>query len=574
MFSENLTSGKKGIRYRQLLAAVFLFFLAGMSLRAGEAEGVETNEPVQPGQKHPARTKEDSVKAVANLKYKIDMLLANKCLNNASYAVGVYSLDKDSYLYAKNIDKLLTPASTTKLFWGFSSLMSLGPDFLVKTQACLEAQAGSDGVVRGNVYLVGHGDALLSISDLERLAEELHRHGVTKIEGNICADGSYFDGVTDRVKYSGDREVVEPVGPVSALSIQKNEVTVLVSSGSIPGKHVNVQIVPANDAFVKIVNATVSGGGRKVKKKSSAAIETQGDENIENEIDADNYEIMAGDQEYPDLALRGKKSRAAASGTAGISVQTRIGEDGRQVFIISGTLPPNQTRSYAFPIRNPEIIAAGTFKERLEAVGIKVTGKVISAALPDGKGHVLGEFGRPLSDLLMVVNKFSNNYIAEHVFKILGAQSGGHKDNGSKSREVFRKLNDSMHLKCASCRLNDGSGLSRRNAVTAESMIRMLSIAKKSRISKVLDTTLSIAGVDGTLRRRMRGTFAENNLHAKTGTLRDVSALAGYVRTRTGENLAFSFMFNGPGVGYYKMIENELGALIANFDYSLPASGL
>ena len=82
-----------------------------------------------------------------------------------------------------------------------------------------------------------------------------------------------------------------------------------------------------------------------------------------------------------------------------------------------------------------------------------------------------------------------------------------------------------------------------------------------------MDTCLSIAGTDGTLRGRMTGTLAENNLHAKTGTHGNVSALAGVVKTLDGEPIAFSFIFNGSNVGVYKQIENQLGILISEFFY-------
>jgi D-alanyl-D-alanine carboxypeptidase len=97
--------------------------------------------------------------------------------------------------------------------------------------------------------------------------------------------------------------------------------------------------------------------------------------------------------------------------------------------------------------------------------------------------------------------------------------------------------------------------------------VKLLASASRLSFGRQLDSTLPVAGYDGTLRNRMIGTLAENNVHAKTGTHGNVSALSGYVTTLDGERLAFAFMFNGPSVGVYKTVENELGTLLAQFFY-------
>ncbi|MBL7998993.1 MAG: D-alanyl-D-alanine carboxypeptidase, partial [Candidatus Kapabacteria bacterium] len=118
------------------------------------------------------------------------------------------------------------------------------------------------------------------------------------------------------------------------------------------------------------------------------------------------------------------------------------------------------------------------------------------------------------------------------------------------------------------CQLFDGSGLSRRNKTSPMQQLNLLKYIAQQPFGGVFYSTLSIAGVDGTLGRRMRGTAAESNVHAKTGTHANVSALSGYTRTRDGERIAFSFQWNGNNVGMYKYLENLLAIQLSEFSYT------
>jgi D-alanyl-D-alanine carboxypeptidase len=141
------------------------------------------------------------------------------------------------------------------------------------------------------------------------------------------------------------------------------------------------------------------------------------------------------------------------------------------------------------------------------------------------------------------------------------------KNNAKETRQIIFDVFDSLKIPCGECLFYDGSGLSRRNKITAEALIRILEITSHSNFSSDLDSCLAIAGVDGTVKSRMSGTLAENNLLAKTGTHGNVSALTGYVRTLDGERLSYAFMFNGSAVNHFKQTENELGKLLAQFFY-------
>ncbi len=465
-------------------------------------------------------TSNDSLKSIITLQENINLLLQDKNLKGSKYGLCVYSLNSNRSIYKKNSNALLTPASNTKLFTSFALLEFLGGNFKLNTSVYYESDNIKDGVLYGDIYLYGRGDIFLSIPDIEDIAQQIKNHGINKIQGNVYADASFFDQDYYRSSYSGDGEEVEPTGPVYALSIEKNQINVLVKSSSKIGSSANIQIIPGSKSFV-INNLAKVGylGKRKRGRNISISIKNVG--------------------------------------------QT-------QVITVSGTIPPNQTAYYSYFNNNPALTAAGVLKERLEVIEVKVSGTVASKYCPAIKSNTAKEiaiFSRAVTDIMYDVNKKSDNFLAEVLFKIIGGNSGKYTSTAKSAREKVMEMLAHNSIDHKGFMLNDGCGLSRRNLVNSEGLMQLLIVARYKNYGRVLDSTLAIAGVDGTLRKRMVGTLARNNLRGKTGTLRNVSSLSGYVGTKNKELFVFSFIFNGPSVGYYKQIENKIGELLANFEY-------
>jgi len=329
----------------------------------------------------------------------------------------------------------------------------------------------------------------------------------------------------------------------------------------VPGKPVNVQIIPSSEGFEKIVTAKV--GGSSPRKKSRDKIHKY-NENIFDK-NTNGFEVNYGYGGSNRSTLKSRKSRSAAP----ISISSKTKADGKQVFYISGMLAPNRTYTYNYYIYNPSLAAAGAFKERLTAGGVHVFGGIGVMQIGNSTGSLnkfqLCDFKRPVLDLLIPLNKNSNNYLAENLFKLGGSMSGNRTNNAMGARELLRRQLKKSGIDCNECSLNDGSGLSKRNRVTTSSLVSLLLVLRKNRNFIIFDTSLSIAGVDGTLKKRMHRTLAENNLHGKTGTLANASGLAGYVRTADGDTLVFAFLFNGSSVGVYKKIEDLLAIRLAEF---------
>ncbi len=532
--------------------------------------------------KNPIKIKlsdEDSLKAINKLKSDIDNVLSVGLLKRTNYGVAVYSISNKKYYYSKNKDKLLTPASTTKLFTTFNALNTMGPDYRIETGVFTDGTI-KDSILNGNLFLVGKGDALMTITDIEYLADAIYEKGIRKINGNIYADGTFYDTMTQRVSYSGDKDIVEPLQPITALCLNKNTATVLVHSGSTPGKLLSAQVIPSSDAFVIQNNAFVAGSKKVTKTQNVKTINQNSKKkviknNVQKKKQAkpkkksknSSYNYQFSEQRWGDVppapsAVSRRKPR--------ITFGTKLDSSGIQKFIINGTLPAGKSYSYKFYIQNPNLVVAGSLKDRLESGGIKINGKTGINTIQTVKNKItqIAVMNRPLMDLVYLTNKNSDNYLAETIFKMTGAYAGNHSNNGKSSQEKLQEALRKYNVPCSKCSLNDGSGLSRRNVVTVDGILHLFIESQKLNFGDELDSSLSIAGIDGTLVNRMKNTSAENNLRGKTGTLRNTSALSGFVQTQDCELLSFSFVFNGPSVGSYKQIENKLGEILANFKYS------
>jgi D-alanyl-D-alanine carboxypeptidase len=534
----------------------------------------------------------DTVKSLDGLKNSINKVLNSIVMKSAKMSVSVYSLDKKQFYYTRNADLPLVPASNTKLVTTFLALENLTKDYKFKTQIYTDADSSNESKsvdefnLNGNLYIVGGGDALLRISDIEYLADKLKSRGIKKINGDIYADGSFFDGMKSRLEYSGDRDVVEPLPPISALSLERNTATVIVHTSGLPGSAAKAQVIPASDAFRIINTSKINVPKLKAQKtkisdkksikstktkytKKSYIKKSRKSRHSHSFLDfhsiPDIYEVNnIYDQKYGDRIKSNKNVRQAVPS---IKIQSKLSSDGFQDFFIGGSVPRNQSFTRSFTLFNPELAVAGFLKNRLYSGNISVTGKLRVGSIDktSKKAGLLAEVTRPISDMIYLINKNSDNYLAETLFKTVGASQGNTSSNCEENRKLFSHLFDSLSIPCENCIINDGSGLSRRNRLTANTLVKLLEISTNRSYGRFLDSSLSIAGVDGTLRKRMKGTKAQNNLRAKTGTHNNVSALSGFVTTLDGERLAFSFIFNGPNVGLYKRAENDLGVLLSNF---------
>jgi PBP4 family serine-type D-alanyl-D-alanine carboxypeptidase len=586
-------------------------FLLGIILYAAFAEripliGASCNEPeshtnnnLNPtNQKVPILTAADSTKAVVNFRSIIQNLIdAEGIASNSKTSIRILTVKQHEVLFEKNPHQYLTPASTTKLFPSFSAFFTMGSDYMIPTQVLSDGMI-ENGVLKGDIYLKGFGDALLDEQDITALVLQLKQKGITSINGGIYADASYFDNITQRHIYSGDNEVVEPLAPITALGIHKNEFIVDMVHGQ-------TQIIPASDAvFVNRSISAISKTNITQPKKSSknkivskkTTIKTKKGKKTIIKVEKSNSKKSAKKtanktskktvkkplkksskkrshawwkigSSFQDLQRNGDAPKAPKRKKKSKAPISRISIQHNQQGLITVNASGKGTSSATYTMKYPDIYAAGVLSSKLRLAGIHVQNGLLGRKSSPSNAIMITEFKRPLAYMISLVNKNSDNFLAEHVYKMVGAYAGGHINTGKVATETVKNALSQCGIPVDGLCINDGSGLCRKNLFSAYVQTMLLEKAIKMKFGEAFKQTLSIAGVDGTLRKRMVGTYAENNLCAKTGTLRNTSALSGYASTKDGDQVVFSIINNGPNVSNYKQLENKIGAAIANFSY-------
>jgi serine-type D-Ala-D-Ala carboxypeptidase/endopeptidase (penicillin-binding protein 4) len=222
-------------------------------------------------------------------------------------------------------------------------------------------------------------------------------------------------------------------------------------------------------------------------------------------------------------------------------------------------------RSYTGNIKDPPLHAAIKLKEFLSNAGIAAEGGTIKGIAPYSADVIL-ESTVTLRDIIAVINKNSDNFIAECLFKTIGAIASGAQGNSFYSTQAILRFIADNGIYADGSAVVDGSGISRFNQITPGAIAGVLEKMYFD-LTNYEDfyNSLSIAGVDGTLRRRMQGTLAENNFHGKTGTLNGVSSIAGYLTTASEEDLIVSiiFEFTSGSWNYYRDVQDELILILA-----------
>ena len=224
-------------------------------------------------------------------------------------------------------------------------------------------------------------------------------------------------------------------------------------------------------------------------------------------------------------------------------------------------------RNYFVNIDNPPLFTAKKLKEILISHGVEVVGKSISGQATDNT-QTLVESSIELRELLKEINKHSDNFYAECLFKTLGSVSSGQQGNSFFSTQAILNYIEDNSIYSTGTTIVDGSGISRFDQVTAAALVGLLEKVYFN-IKQFDDffNSLSIAGVDGTLHKRMVGTSAENNFRGKTGTLNGVSSLAGYVTTADNDDLivCMMFEFTTGGASKYKKIQDRIIEILADW---------
>ncbi|HTT68458.1 MAG TPA: D-alanyl-D-alanine carboxypeptidase/D-alanyl-D-alanine-endopeptidase [Gemmatimonadales bacterium] len=434
---------------------------------------------------------------VAALAAEVDGVLADPAFARASWGVAIQSLDNGQVLYRRDAERLFLPASNLKLLTAAAALVRLGADFQYRTPVIARGTRRADTLV-GDLVVVGRGDPALAVdatsgadplTPLRPWADSLRQRGIRVVQGRLLGDASLFTDPPLGPGWAWDDLDADYAAPVSALQLNESVAWIQATPGAAAGQPVAAALLPPSAPLRLFDAATTAPADSGV------------------------------------LALTWSRAPFGDS----VALAGRIS---------AGRPPVRLLVSVPDPAR---YFLAG-LRAVLADAGISVLDQPTPA---DTVADTLFTWQSPrLDSVLVLLLKPSQNQIGETLLRTLGAQvkGVGSMDSG---RAVVREVLAGFGVPPDAYVLADGSGLSRYNYVTPDAVARVLEAMYRRSEFAPFFAALPVAGVDGTLAQRLKGTRAAGNAHAKTGSLSNVRSLSGYVRTADGEMLAFVLLANG-----------------------------
>ena len=487
-------------------------------------------------------------KTLPELQTRISEILAKPELTPAIVGVKIVSLDNGRVLFEDNSAKLLRPASNMKLYTVAAALDKLSPDYRFKTSVYASTKLDAKGTIRGDLTIFGRGDPSFAarfnsgnyLIGIENLAARIVSAGVKRVEGDLIGDESYFVGPKYGSGWEWEDLTWSYGAEISPLTVNDNALDLFIK----PGRNVTAPAVITTgppDPLLTIVNKVMT-------------------------------------------ASKGTKRE--------FSVYRGLGEN--TITIVGNIAVDDPGYTGAVAISHPALLFVYLLRTALAQKGVVVTGKsrtlgainqpvlppipelaaVIGPTIPKLQFEITTLESPPFSVIAAQTLKPSQNLYTELILRTLGTMTPPPPTMGPLRQtsealglEAVKSFLKTAGIAAESLRLDDGSGLSRGDMITAEATVQLLTFMNKHRYADVFRAALPIAGVDGTLQNRMRGTAAENNLRAKTGSLSSAASLGGYVTTAAGEKLAFAIIVNNYGndVNPRSLCIDPIAVLLASF---------
>jgi serine-type D-Ala-D-Ala carboxypeptidase/endopeptidase (penicillin-binding protein 4) len=443
--------------------------------------------------------------AVRELRASLDQVFSAPIAARGVWGVEVRSLETGERLFERDAGKLMMPASNMKILTLAAAAETLGWDY--KYTTTLETTASlENGVLRGDLIVRGTGDPTInSRSDraahvLDEWVTALKAAGIHQIDGRLIGNDQAFDDDWLGAGWAWDYLQYGYAAPVGALQYNEDVAALGVMPGPAVGAPAVVRLEPGS-GFTVLNHATTGQPGAQTT------------------IDYRRH------LDQPLLEITGAVAVDAAPVTRAVAVV------------------------------NPTVFFVQALKDALKSRGIDVTGPAVdfddvaaelasSATMRDTPRVIVSTTSPPLREIAIVLMKVSQNLYAETLLKTMGAARGG-LGTIAAGQTVLRDLLKAWSVPDDAYVAVDGSGLSRYNYVTAETLTTVLErMYRDARHHDAFVATLPVAGKEGTISTRMKRTRAEGNAAVKTGSISNVRTLSGFVRTRDGEMLVFSILAN------------------------------
>ncbi|MFF5171490.1 D-alanyl-D-alanine carboxypeptidase/D-alanyl-D-alanine-endopeptidase [Micromonospora sp. NPDC000089] len=465
-------------------------------------------------------TAESPTPAETRLHATIDAILADARLDGAQAGVVVRDTASGALLYDRNGDRRLVPASNTKLLTSTAALELLGPGHRFTTDV-RAAGTRRNGWLSGDLYLRGGGDPTMLAADYDALAAQVAASGVRVVTGKLVADDSRYDRARLGPDWTWDDESYYYAPQVSALTVAPDT--------DYDAGNVIVHAAPAAAGAPPVVTMTPPNGYLRIDNRAETV----------------------------------------ATGQTSISFERRHGTN---TIVVTGRIAVGaEPTSDWMTVWEPAGYAADVFRRALQRHGVRVAGRptVLGGVTPATAPVVARHDSMTLAQLMVPFLKLSNNGHAEVLTKELGRVRAGQGSWTAGLAEIGRYV-ASTGVDTGTLRQRDGSGLSRLNQIPPGQFTTLLSAVRAEPWFATWYAALPIAGnadrfVGGTLRSRMRGTPAANNVHAKTGSLTGASGLSGYVTDADGRVLAFSIVLNNYLASSVKGLEDQIAIALASY---------
>ena len=520
--------------FRVLALAAAFCVLAATS---GRAQSNQTREQTCCATKHDGMREERSPKraaAAARFNARADTLLGATLPSKGDWGLLIVDAQTGETLFEKNADGYFVPASNMKLFTTALALAKLGPDYKFRTTLETRGVISPEGKLSGDLVLVGRGDPNLSNRKfpyelkeefdgppekaLAELADALVARGVKEISGDVIGDDSYFP----RERYPNGWEIDDMVweygAAISAIVVDDNTVALRLTPGEKMGDPVQASVVPLT----------------------------------------------------PDFALQNDVTTSAADVKSDLTL-TR--DPGANLVVVRGTLPAKSApRKLVLAIEEPAQHAASVLAGMLTERGVKLDGKIRAVHVAETdvtpRSVIAEHVSVPLGDSVKLVNKISQNLHTEMLLRTAARQNGlwGTPEEMLKTPQDFYA---SVGIAPDDVIQTDGSGLSRHDLITPRATVTLLKYAQSQTWFAPYYASLPVAGIDGSLQDRMKGTVAAGRIHAKTGSVEHVRTLSGFAETPSGRRLIFSFLSNNQGGKSHEAADALNGlcvAMIEEFD--------
>ncbi|UCC82988.1 MAG: D-alanyl-D-alanine carboxypeptidase/D-alanyl-D-alanine-endopeptidase [Gemmatimonadota bacterium] len=484
------------MKHFRLSVLVFAAVVAAACAPAGAG-------PAEPGPATP----------VGALRAELEAIFADPAFHNAHWGVMVQSLETGEMIYRQNAEKLFMPASNNKLLTAAVVLARLGPDYRYRTLVATNGSVDEDGVLTGDLVVVGGGDPAISerfyeddtAAPFRDWADSLRALGVTRIAGDIVGDDNLYDDVHLGPGWSWDYLDDYYAAEIGALLYNEGVVTYKIMPGDSAGAPAEVIALPPTEYL---------------------------------SVDFDVVTVADSSIHFPE--------RGPLPGTV---VRSERSPFSNQARIWGSIWTGRDTVTRYIAAHNPTLFFVSVLKEILEGEGIEIAGLPIdidslaAESQTDSLAPLFVHESPLLSEIVIPFLKRSQNQIGEMLLRHVGAEDS---DDGSvrAGRSAVEATLSGWGITESSYIYVDGSGLSRYNYLSPDAVVRLLRVMYRRPEFDAFYEALPIAGVDGTIDSRMRGTRAEDNARAKTGYIANSRALSGYVTTLDGEVLAFSMIAN------------------------------